>query len=103
MSLWFVIFSFLHFRKRTTSKPDIKSNGYAKIPDDPFTSATLKDSIQPPEYCDKDEDQEDEDDDIVYMGRDGVVYRKFKYGMLEGEESEEEAELEYDDEMYILR
>ncbi|KAK7135464.1 hypothetical protein R3I94_014205 [Phoxinus phoxinus] len=104
VSLWLAIFLFLHFRPRFTIKPIVKSNGYAKISDGPFTSATLNDSI--PEYCDRNEGQEDEeevDEDIVYMGRDGIVYRKFKYSMLEGEEEEEgEVELEYDDEMYII-
>lgn len=42
------------------------------------------------------EDDEEEDDDIVYMGQDGTVYRKFKYGLLD----EDEIELEYDDESY---
>lgn len=105
VSLWLAIFLFLHFRTRFTIKPIVKSDGYAKIPDSPFTSKTLKDSIQA-EYCDRSEGQEDEeeeDEDIVYMGRDGIVYRKFKYSMLEGEEEEEEEmELEYDDEMYII-
>ncbi|XP_004862586.1 proprotein convertase subtilisin/kexin type 5 isoform X3 [Heterocephalus glaber] len=48
------------------------------------------------EYKDRDYDEED-DDDIVYMGQDGTVYRKFKYGLLD---DEEEVELEYDDESY---
>lgn len=102
--LWLVIFLFLHFRKRITIKPIVKLNGYSKIADGPFTSATLNDSLQA-EYCDKDkgqEDDEEEDEDIVYMGRDGIVYRKFKYSLLEGEEEEEEVELEYDDEMHII-
>ncbi|XP_073723703.1 proprotein convertase subtilisin/kexin type 5b isoform X1 [Misgurnus anguillicaudatus] len=105
VSLWFAMFYFLHFRRRITSKPVLKTNGYAKIPDGPFTSASLKDSIHP-EYCDKDQDQEedeDEEDDIVYMGRDGIVYRKFKYSMLEEDEPEEEAEYEYEDEMYTFK
>lgn len=45
------------------------------------------------------EDDEEEDDDIVYMGQDGAVYRKFKYGLLD----EDEIELEYDDESYSYR
>lgn len=100
--LWLAIFLFLHFRQRITLKPIIKSNSYAKIDDGPFTSATLKDSMQS-EYCDKvqgqNEDDDEADEDIVYMGRDGIVYQKFKYRLLKGEE--EEVELEYD-EMYIL-
>lgn len=98
--LWLVIFLFLHFRKRITIKPIVKLNGYSKIADGPFTSATLNDSLQT-EYSDKDEGQ-DEDEDIVYMGRDGIVYRKFKYSLLEGAEEEVEVELEYDDEMHII-
>lgn len=48
------------------------------------------------EYRDRDYDEDDEDD-IVYMGQDGTVYRKFKYGLLDEEEDDE---LEYDDESY---
>lgn len=51
------------------------------------------------EYRDRDYD-EDDDDDIVYMGQDGTVYRKFKYGLLD---EEEEDQLEYDDESYSYR
>lgn len=46
------------------------------------------------------EEDDDEDEDIVYMGRDGTVYRKFRYGQL-GEDNEDE--LEYDDESYAFR
>ncbi|XP_030211551.1 proprotein convertase subtilisin/kexin type 5 [Gadus morhua] len=49
---------------------------------------------------DEDEDDEDEDEDIVYMGQDGTVYRKFRYGR-PGEDNEDE--LEYDDESYAFR
>lgn len=49
---------------------------------------------------DDDDDDEDEDEDIVYMGQDGTVYRKFRYGQL-GEDNEDE--LEYDDESYTFR
>lgn len=48
----------------------------------------------------EDEDDDDEDEDIVYMGQDGTVYRKFRYGQL-GEDNEDE--LEYDDESYTFR
>ncbi|XP_036973954.1 proprotein convertase subtilisin/kexin type 5 isoform X2 [Acanthopagrus latus] len=47
-----------------------------------------------------DDDDDDEDEDIVYMGQDGTVYRKFRYGQL-GEDNEDE--LEYDDESYTFR
>ena len=48
----------------------------------------------------KDEDDDDEDEDIVYMGQDGTVYRKFRYG---GIGDDQEDELEYDDESYTFR
>ncbi|NWR75520.1 PCSK5 convertase, partial [Centropus unirufus] len=51
------------------------------------------------EYRDRDNEDDDEDD-IVYMGQDGTLYRKFKYGLLE---DDEEDELEYDDESYSFR
>ncbi|XP_047425540.1 proprotein convertase subtilisin/kexin type 5 isoform X2 [Mugil cephalus] len=47
-----------------------------------------------------DDDDDDDDEDIVYMGQDGTVYRKFRYGQL-GEDNEDE--LEYDDESYAFR
>lgn len=49
---------------------------------------------------DDDDDDDDEDEDIVYMGQDGTVYRKFRYGQLE---EDNEDELEYDDESYTFR
>ncbi|KAL0965792.1 hypothetical protein UPYG_G00285770 [Umbra pygmaea] len=48
----------------------------------------------------KDEDDEDEDEDIVYMGQDGTVYRKFRYGQ-PGDDNDDG--LEYDDESYTFR
>lgn len=47
-----------------------------------------------------DDDDEDDDEDIVYMGQDGTVYRKFRYGQL-GDDNEDD--LEYDDESYTFR
>ncbi|XP_078423427.1 proprotein convertase subtilisin/kexin type 5b isoform X2 [Cetorhinus maximus] len=58
---------------------------------------------QTTDYKDRQEeiyDEEDDDDDIVYMGQDGTVYRKFKYGLLDDDEDDE---LEYDDESYSFR
>ncbi|XP_061589572.1 LOW QUALITY PROTEIN: proprotein convertase subtilisin/kexin type 5 [Cololabis saira] len=49
---------------------------------------------------DDEDDEDDEDEDIVYMGKDGTVYRKFRYGQL-GEDNDDE--LEYDDESYAFR
>ncbi|KAM6183383.1 proprotein convertase subtilisin/kexin type 5 isoform 2-T2 [Erethizon dorsatum] len=77
---------------------------YEKLPD-PAKSYSYKSSYhentrfeedQVIEYRDRDYD-EDDDDDIVYMGQDGTVYRKFKYGLLD---DDDEVELEYDDESY---
>lgn len=48
----------------------------------------------------KDDDDDDDDEDIVYMGQDGTVYRKFRYGQL-GDDNEDD--LEYDDESYRFR
>ncbi|XP_072310817.1 proprotein convertase subtilisin/kexin type 5 [Eucyclogobius newberryi] len=48
----------------------------------------------------RNDDDDDDDEDIVYMGQDGTVYRKFKYGQL-GDDNEDE--LEYDDESYTFR
>ncbi|KAI5622037.1 proprotein convertase subtilisin/kexin type 5, partial [Silurus asotus] len=81
----------------------VKSNGYAKLDKEPaFTTATLRDQIQG-EYCDKDEDEDEDDDEdeIVYMGQDGVVYHKFKYGLLDHEE--EDMEMEYDYSLYAVK
>lgn len=47
-----------------------------------------------------DDDDDDEDEDIVYMGQDGTVYRKFRYGQL-GEDQDDQ--LEYDDESYHFK
>ncbi|XP_053341402.1 proprotein convertase subtilisin/kexin type 5 [Clarias gariepinus] len=47
-----------------------------------------------------DDDEDDEDEDIVYMGQDGTVYRKFRFGQL-GEDPDDQ--LEYDDESYHFK
>ncbi|KAJ8380876.1 hypothetical protein SKAU_G00016540 [Synaphobranchus kaupii] len=90
LSLGGVIFLFLH--KRSKDGPKVKAGGSAH-----FREA------QQVDYQDREEEEEDddeEDEDIVYMGQDGTVYRKFKYGLLE---EDEEEELEYDDESYSFR
>ncbi|KAJ3604400.1 hypothetical protein NHX12_029141 [Muraenolepis orangiensis] len=51
------------------------------------------------EDCAED-DEDDEEENIVYMGQDGTVYRKFRYGLLD---EDEEIDLEYDDESYSFR
>ncbi|CAB1456489.1 unnamed protein product [Pleuronectes platessa] len=94
------IFLFLSARARTLAiAPKTNSGGYEKLDSngginpEPTASAFG-------DYSDKivecKEDDEEEDDDIIYMGQDGTVYRKFKYGLLD----EDEIEMEYDDESY---
>ncbi|KAG8519836.1 Proprotein convertase subtilisin/kexin type 5 [Galemys pyrenaicus] len=53
------------------------------------------------EYRDRDYEDEDDEDDIVYMGQDGTVYRKFKYGLLD--DDDDDNDLEYDDESYSFQ
>ncbi|KAL7884219.1 hypothetical protein AOLI_G00069890 [Acnodon oligacanthus] len=99
-----VVLLVMHWRPKLPSFPSIKSKGYSKVDKEPsFTTATLRDSIQS-EYCDRDNEEEedkDSEDEIVYMGQDGVVYKKFKYGLLDQEEDDEE--MEYDDSIYAFR
>ncbi|CAI5786880.1 convertase subtilisin kexin type 5 isoform X2 [Podarcis lilfordi] len=100
---------FIWRRSRTKPKP-VKQGGYEKLGDNAKALASLKSNHyqgtsyyedQVIEYKDRDEDDDDDDDDdIVYMGQDGTVYRKFKYGLLEDDEVDE---LEYDDESYSFR
>lgn len=95
---------FVFCRPKLLSLLSVRSNGYSKLDKEPaFTTATLRDRIQS-EYCDKDENEDDDDDDedeIVYMGQDGVVYHKFKYGLLDQEE--EDMEMEYDYSIHVLK
>lgn len=89
-------FLFMHCRLKLPFVSSVKSNGYTKLDKElAFTTATLRDSIQG-DYCDQDEDEDEDDDEaeIVYMGQDGVVYHKSKYGLLDQEE--EDMEMEYD-------
>uniref|UniRef100_A0A6I8SHP8 Proprotein convertase subtilisin/kexin type 5 n=1 Tax=Xenopus tropicalis TaxID=8364 RepID=A0A6I8SHP8_XENTR len=101
----------LVYWKRSKAKvKSVSKAGYEKLPDQTKsfqsfkgrerTSSFQRDQVI--EYHDREEEDEDEDDDddIVYMGQDGTVYRKFKYGLLE---DEEEDDLEYDDESYSFR
>ncbi|XP_029693943.1 proprotein convertase subtilisin/kexin type 5 [Takifugu rubripes] len=113
LALGLLAVAFLVKHSRSKSAPsDIRPRGYEKLgsgrygghgsasysghagsPGSRFQEAQLVDiGIK--------EEEDDEDEDIVYMGRDGTVYRKFRYGQL-GEENEDE--LEYDDESYAFR
>ncbi|KAM8961076.1 proprotein convertase subtilisin/kexin type 5 isoform 1-T1 [Pelodytes ibericus] len=100
------------WRKSRAKVKSVAKAGYEKLPDQTksfqsfksnreSTSSFQRDQVI--EYHDRDEEEEDnddDDDDIVYMGQDGTVYRKFKYGLLE---DDEEDDLEYDDESYSFR
>ncbi|XP_045696264.1 proprotein convertase subtilisin/kexin type 5 isoform X1 [Phyllostomus hastatus] len=91
-------------KSRGRAQPAEKS-GYEKLADPSKSYSSYKSNYREStsfeedeviEYRDRDYD-EDDDDDIVYMGQDGTVYRKFKYGLLD---DDDEDELEYDDESY---
>ncbi|XP_024861243.1 proprotein convertase subtilisin/kexin type 5 [Kryptolebias marmoratus] len=97
------IFLFLSARLKLRSvRPKTKAGGYEKLnstEDLPPQSTTSFG-----EYSDKlvggeDNDEECDDEDIVYMTKEGTVYRKFKYGLLDDDDDE----LEYDDESYSFR
>lgn len=98
------VFLFLNARSRTVAMaPKIKAGGYEKL--DTNGGVALQPAVSSfGEYSDRiaeceDDEEDDDDEDIVYMGQDGTVYRKFKYGLLD----EDEIELEYDDESYSYR
>uniref|UniRef100_A0A4W3IY08 Proprotein convertase subtilisin/kexin type 5b n=1 Tax=Callorhinchus milii TaxID=7868 RepID=A0A4W3IY08_CALMI len=101
---------FLLLKARSKGKLVIRA-GYEKLPNQgkptPFYNAskdnvTIRDS-QVIDYKDRQpevDDEDNEDEDIVYMGQDGTVYRKFKYGLLDEDDDDE---LEYDDESYSFK
>ncbi|XP_028457908.1 proprotein convertase subtilisin/kexin type 5 [Perca flavescens] len=111
-----VVFLIRHSRSKR-APPDITPRGYEKLGSGSrlggyrsrasssggrFQEAQLVDMTERRSGSKEEEEEEDEDDDddIVYMGQDGTVYRKFRYGQL-GENNEDE--LEYDDESYTFR
>ncbi|XP_019909261.2 proprotein convertase subtilisin/kexin type 5 [Esox lucius] len=79
--------------RNTTSTGHATSSGH-------FHEAQLVDLTNCGAGEDKNEDEDDEDEDIVYMGQDGTVYRKFRYGHPEDDNDDG---LEYDDESYTFR
>lgn len=100
------LFLLLSAQSRTRAMaPKAKAGGYEQlntnggIGSQPHTSSFGEYSDRIIECEDDEDDEEDDDDDIVYMGQDGTVYRKFKYGLLD----EDEIDLEYDDESYTYR
>lgn len=91
------------WRKSRSRAKSTEKGSYAKLAEPSVSYSSHKSSHresfeedQVIEYRDRDYD-EDDDDDIVYMGQDGTVYRKFKYGLLD---DDNEDDLEYDDESY---
>ncbi|KAJ8285410.1 hypothetical protein GJAV_G00026500 [Gymnothorax javanicus] len=115
LSMGGVVFLFLH--KRSKASPKVKAGGYEKLGNSsggrgPKASSSFElghsggssnfREAQLIDYEDREEDDDDDDDDedIVYMGQDGTIYRKFKYGLLD---EDDEEELEYDDESYAFR
>ncbi|XP_077377227.1 proprotein convertase subtilisin/kexin type 5b isoform X4 [Festucalex cinctus] len=104
-------FLFLQARSKSLAapaagKPQTKSGGYEKLDTGEGAGDATRQFVASSfgEYSDRivgaedDDDDDDDEDDIVYMGQDGTVYRKFKYGFLS--EHEDDIELEYDDESY---
>lgn len=95
------------WRKSRGQAPPADKAGYEKLADPSKSYSSYKSSHHEStnfeedhvfEYRDREDDEDDDDeDDIVYMGQDGTVYRKFKYGLLD---DDDEDELEYDDESY---
>lgn len=115
LALGMVAVAFLIKHSRSKSAPsDIRPRGYEKLGSGRYgghgsasysghagSSGSRFQEAQLVDIGIKEEDDDDgEDEDIVYMGQDGTVYRKFRYGQL-GEENEDE--LEYDDESYTFR
>ncbi|XP_045081890.1 proprotein convertase subtilisin/kexin type 5-like [Coregonus clupeaformis] len=101
------VFLFLRTRSKAgAGLPQTKANGYKKLgANGDWAGSGLDPASSFGDYSDRivEDDGEEEDDDnedIVYMGQDGTVYRKFKYGLLE---EDEEIEMEYDDESYSFR
>ncbi|XP_041642714.1 proprotein convertase subtilisin/kexin type 5-like [Cheilinus undulatus] len=99
------VFLFLNARSNSRAiLPKTKPGGYEQLDTNggigarPTTSSFGEYSDRITE-CEGEEDEDDDDEDIVYMGQDGTVYRKFKYGLLD----EDEIELEYDDETYSYK
>lgn len=107
--LSFILGAALFIWRRLRARPmSVNQIGYKKLADNAKALSTFKSnhyqSTSYPdnrvnEYKDRDDDDDDDEDDndIVYMSRDGTVYRKFKYGLLQEDDIDE---LEYDDESY---
>lgn len=94
------IFLVLHLRSKLHAiTPEIVFGGYERVDTNGTSTPTVSAFGEYSEQFIEKDDEESDDDDIVYMTKDGTVYRKFKYGLLD----EDEIELEYDDESYSYR
>uniref|UniRef100_A0A8C5FU44 P/Homo B domain-containing protein n=1 Tax=Gadus morhua TaxID=8049 RepID=A0A8C5FU44_GADMO len=105
---------FLLLQARSKAQPvfralKAKAGGYQKLDGRRVglarTAATsslgqYSDHIVQSDGRDDEDGEEEEEENIVYMGQDGTMYRKFRYGPLD---EDEEVELEYDDESYSFR
>ncbi|XP_038025774.1 proprotein convertase subtilisin/kexin type 5 isoform X1 [Anas platyrhynchos] len=96
------------WRKSKSKRHAVEKGGYEKLTNHSkvlpsymsnYRETTSYQEDQVIEYRDRDVEDDDEDD-IVYMGQDGTVYHRYRYGLLE---DDEEDELEYDDESYSFR
>lgn len=79
----------------STSSRNAGGSGYGYLHEDQLVDLRDKRTA-----LNDDDDEDDEDEDIVYMGQDGTVYRKFRFGQL-GEDPDDQ--LEYDDESYHFK
>uniref|UniRef100_A0A8C6Q3I3 Proprotein convertase subtilisin/kexin type 5b n=1 Tax=Nothobranchius furzeri TaxID=105023 RepID=A0A8C6Q3I3_NOTFU len=97
------LFNEIPFHEFVNRCPRTRAGGYEQLnTNGGFMPQTTTSAFG--EYSDKiteceDNDEEYVDEDIVYMTKDGTVYRKFKYGLLD----DDDVELEYDDESYTFR
>ncbi|KAF7688537.1 hypothetical protein HF521_013344 [Silurus meridionalis] len=81
------------FRGGTTSSSSMSSkqaggSGYGYLHEEQLVDLRDRQTNQ------NDDDEDDDDEDIVYMGQDGTVYRKFRYGQMA---SDQDDQLEYDE------
>ncbi|XP_064032778.1 proprotein convertase subtilisin/kexin type 5 isoform X1 [Pogoniulus pusillus] len=95
------------WRKSRAKTQTVSKGGYEKLTDvSKRFPSHVSNYHESPNYLEdqvieyRDRDDEDDEDDIVYMGKDGTIYRKFRYGFLEDDEDDE---LEYDDESYSYK
>lgn len=96
------LFLLLNVRWRSVGMASLtKAGGYEKLSTNRGHASQNTSSFG--EYSDRTiecrEEEDEEYEDIIYMGKDGTVYRKFKYGLLD----EDDIELEYDDESYSYK